>query len=202
MVFFSIRPFSGFRSSRCLHLLILATSPTFHPNFFSWTCHIIANCTYSIVSICNSALLLIWCVSIMSDAIVKYSHDVAACIFMHQFIGLDAVIAALNQRHPYHRSHISRMRMDRFNRIIQLESFTVFILGAKQQSVPICMYNPLLLPASGLTQHRLVVSTSIMCYVYCQNWDWSPPMEQIVFTYLLLELGSYEVWNHGQHRSR
>ena len=94
----------------------------------------------------------------MSDAIVKYSHDVAACIFMHQFIGLDAVIAALNRWRPYHRSHISRMRMDRFNRIIQLESFTVFILGAKQQSVPIRMYNPLLLPAIGLTQHRLVVS--------------------------------------------
>jgi hypothetical protein len=85
-------------------------------------------------------------VCVMLDAIVKYSHD-AACIFLHQFFGLNAVIAALNRWCHYHRSHISHMRLDRFNHIIQLKSFTIFVLGAKQQSLPICMHHPFPLPA-------------------------------------------------------
>ena len=96
------------------------------------------------LTILSAHTIILWFlygVSAMSNAIIKCSHD-AACLFMHQFIGLDVVIAALNQQHRYHRSHISHMRSDRFTRIMQLKCFTVFILGAKQQSVPVRMCHP------------------------------------------------------------
>jgi hypothetical protein len=48
----------------------------------------------------------------------------------------------LTTRYRYHQSHVSRMRLDRLNRLHQANVFTVFVLGPDNESIPICKHFP------------------------------------------------------------
>jgi hypothetical protein len=61
----------------------------------------------------------------------------AAYLLFPQFLGFGKFFVCFGRRYRYHRTHISRMRDDRFRRLMHGNHFTIFVLGASDKSVPI-----------------------------------------------------------------
>jgi len=71
-----------------------------------------------------------------------------ASIIFPRFLALHRLFGSFLPRRIYHRTHVSRMRHDRFGRLVNQGYFTIFVLGVSDKSVPIreCCANAYIVP--------------------------------------------------------
>jgi hypothetical protein len=62
----------------------------------------------------------------------------AASIIFPRFLALHQLFGLFLPRRLYHRTHISCMRADWFERLVHQGYFTIFVLSVSSKSVPIC----------------------------------------------------------------
>jgi len=74
--------------------------------------------------------------SILRISLSAFTHFAASIIFP-RFLALHQLFSSFLPRRLYHRTHVSRMRADRFERLVHRGSFTIFVLGVSSKSVPI-----------------------------------------------------------------
>ena len=64
----------------------------------------------------------------------------AASIVFPRFLALHRLFGSFLPRRLHHRTHISRMRADGFERLVHRGYFTIFVLGVSSKSVPVREY--------------------------------------------------------------
>jgi hypothetical protein len=67
--------------------------------------------------------------------------DFAASIICPRLLALHQLFGSFLPRRIYHRTHVSRMRADRYARLVHLRYFTIFVIGVSDRSVPIREYD-------------------------------------------------------------